>query len=114
MADVFPESVRKLPQADIPLPGLHAWLLQGENQQVLFMQFDEDVEIPSHTHECQWSTVLQGRIDLTVEGVVSTYGRGDRYVVPRGVPHSAKIYAGYADITVFDEKSRYRARPITD
>ncbi len=110
MADVFPESVRKLPQADIPLRGLRAWLLQGENHQVLFMQFDEDAEIPAHTHENQWSTVLQGRIDLVVQGVASTYGQGDRYLVPRGVPHSARIYAGYADITIFDEKGRYRTK----
>ncbi len=110
MADVFPESVRKLPQADIPLPGLRAWLLQGENHQVLFMQFDEGAEIPTHTHESQWSTVLQGRIDLVAQGVASTYGQGDNYVIPRGVPHSATIHAGYADITVFDEKSRYRTK----
>jgi quercetin dioxygenase-like cupin family protein len=110
MAEVFPESVRNLPQADIPLPGLHAWLLQGENHQVLFMQFDEDAEIPTHTHESQWSTVLQGRIDLVAQGGARTYRQGDTYVVPRGVPHSARIHAGYADITVFDEKSRYKVK----
>ncbi|MEN6576509.1 MAG: cupin domain-containing protein [Phycisphaerales bacterium] len=110
MAEVFPESVRRLPQADIPLRGLRAWLLQGENHQVLFMQFEEDAEIAMHTHESQWSTVLQGQIDLVVQGVACTYRQGDNYVVPRGVPHSAMIHAGYADITVFDEKSRYEVK----
>jgi len=44
---------------------------------------------------------------MTINGVEKTYIKGDRYFIPKGIKHSAKIYAGYADITYFDQKDRY-------
>jgi quercetin dioxygenase-like cupin family protein len=110
MAEVFPESVKNLPLADIPVPGLTAYLSQGPGQQILFMEFEEDIEIPSHAHEAQWSVVLEGRIELEIEGGTRTYTKGDRILVPKGARHSARIHAGYADITFFDEPNRYQVR----
>ncbi|MBU2700109.1 hypothetical protein Ga0466249_001201 [Sporomusaceae bacterium BoRhaA] len=43
---VFPEPILKLPEADIPLNGIKAYLSQGDNHQILFMEFNEDVELP--------------------------------------------------------------------
>ncbi len=73
MTEIFPETIRDLPEADIPLDGLKAYLSQADSHQILFMQFDEDVEIPEHSHESQWGVVLEGRIDLTIDGVERTY-----------------------------------------
>jgi len=98
MPEVFPEPIRSLPQADIPLSGLKAYLSQSDNHQILFMKFDEDVEVPEHSHESQWGVVLEGKIDLVIEGVKRTYTKGDHVFIPKGAKHSAKIYAGYADI----------------
>ena len=39
-----------------------------------------------------------------------TLGKGDQYFIPKDVPHSAKAYAGYADVTFFNQKDRYRAK----
>ena len=66
--------------------------------------------MPEHSHESQWGIVLEGKIDLVIEGVKRTYAKGDRYFIPAGVKHSGKIYAGYADITFFNEKDRYKAK----
>jgi quercetin dioxygenase-like cupin family protein len=110
VTDVFPTFVIGLPRADIALDGLVAYLLQGQNHQVLFMQFDDDVEVPVHTHESQWSVVLRGCIDISLEGSTCTYGPGDSYFVSRGVAHSARIHAGYADITFFDQRDRYKIK----
>jgi quercetin dioxygenase-like cupin family protein len=110
MADVFPEAIKNLPEADIPVPGLEAYLSQGPDHQVIFMAFREDVEIPQHAHEAQWSVVLEGRVDLEIEGIRRTYGKGDRIFVPAGARHAARIYAGYADITVFDQMDRYKTK----
>jgi quercetin dioxygenase-like cupin family protein len=107
MPGIFPEPVKKLPQADIPLQGIEAYLLQGDGQQVIFMEFGEDADLPEHAHAAQWGVVLEGRIDLVIDGWFSTYRKGDRYFIPAGVRHSGKIYAGYADITFFDERDRY-------
>jgi quercetin dioxygenase-like cupin family protein len=110
MKEIFPEEVKQLPLADIPIDGLKAWLAQEENNQVLFMEFDEDTEVQPHSHRSQWGVVLEGRMDLVIDGQMKTYQKGDRYYIPEGVEHSAKIYAGYADICFFHQKDRYRSK----
>jgi quercetin dioxygenase-like cupin family protein len=107
MSDVFPTPITSLPQADIPLKGVKAHLLQGEGQQLVFMEYSDDAELPAHSHEAQWGVVLEGRIDLVIGGNEYTFVKGDRYYISEGVEHSGKIYAGYADITFFDVKDRY-------
>ncbi len=110
MSEMFPEPIRNLPEADIPLKGVKAYLSQSENHQIIFMEFSEDVEATEHSHESQWGIVLEGKIDLTIDGIKKTYARGDRYFIPKGIKHSAKIYAGYADITYFNQKERYKVK----
>jgi quercetin dioxygenase-like cupin family protein len=110
MSKIFPEPIMSLPEADIPLKGITAYLSQGENHQIIFMEFAEDVELTEHSHESQWGIVLEGRIDLVIGGVKNTYTKGDRYFIPKGVKHSGKIYAGYSDITYFDQKDRYKEK----
>ena len=107
MESIFPEPIQMLPKADIPLDGCIASLSQSETHQILFMQFEEETLLPEHTHAAQIGFVLEGRIDLTINGQLHTYGKGDRYYIPAGVSHSGKIYKGYADITLFNEPSRY-------
>lgn len=107
MAIIFPQPIQNLPHADIPLPGLTAFLSQGQSHQIIFMQFDQDVDLPEHFHAGQWGVVLEGVIELTIDGVTRSYNKGDRYFISEGVKHSGKIFAGYADITFFDEPDRY-------
>ena len=110
MTVVFPRPVTGLPEADVPLEGAKAYLSRGEGHQILFMEFAEDVFLPEHAHAAQWGVVLEGTIELTAGGVTRTYGKGDRYYIPAGVKHSGRIYAGYADITYFDQADRYAAK----
>lgn len=109
-SELFPEPIRALPEADIPLSGLKAYLSQAENHQIIFWEFHEDAEIPEHCHESHWSIVLEGKIDLTIDGVKKTYTKGDRFFIPKGARHSAKVHAGYSDITFFNEKERYKRK----
>lgn len=107
---IFPKTILCLPKADISLPGISAYLLQGANQQVVFMEFSEEIDLPEHAHAGQWGVVVSGKIDLLIGEVRQTFGKGDCYYIPEGVKHSGKIYAGYADITYFDQKSRYKSK----
>jgi len=107
MKTIFPEPILNLPEAYIPLKGIHAYLSQGDNHQIIFMEFSEDIDLPEHSHASQVGIVLEGIIDLIIDGVKNSYQKGDRYFIPNGVKHSGKIYAGYADITFFDQKDRY-------
>ncbi|MFZ5967344.1 MAG: cupin domain-containing protein [Bacillota bacterium] len=110
MSKNFPEAIENLPLADIPLKGATAFLSQGENHQILFMEFEEDVDLPEHRHEAQYGIVLEGKIELVIDGIKNTYVKGDRYYIPAGVKHYGKIYAGYADVTFFNEKGRYKEK----
>lgn len=107
MSDVFPDPIKDLPEADIPLEGIKAYLSQSDTHQIIFMEFTKDVDLPKHSHAAQIGIVLEGKIDLTIGVKKETYTKGDRYYIPEGVLHSGKIYAGYADITFFDEPDRY-------
>lgn len=110
MENLFPEPILGLPEANIPLDGVKAYLSQSESHQIVFMQFEKDVELPEHSHAAQVGFILEGRIDLVIGNKTHCFTKGDRYYIPNGVMHSGKIYAGYADITYFDECDRYSAK----
>jgi quercetin dioxygenase-like cupin family protein len=108
----FPEIILNLPEADIPIEGLHAYLFQGENQQFVFMAFEKDEEVSEHIHEAQWGIVLDGEIKLIIDGKDYTFKKGDSYFIPKGVKHSAKIKKGYKDLTLFNQKDRYKIKEV--
>lgn len=110
MATTFPETITNLPRANVPIEGVTAYLFQGENHQIVFMQFDRDVQVPLHAHGAQWAVVLDGEIDLTIGELERTYRMGDTYFIPAGVQHSARIGAGYTDVTLFEDRDRYKPR----
>lgn len=110
MVEIFPGPVTGLPLADIPVKGLTAFLSQGAGHQIVFMEFTEDAALAEHSHGSQWGVVLEGKIELVIDGKRLTCVKGDRYFIPAGVRHSARVRAGYADVTFFDESDRYRPK----
>lgn len=106
--DFFPEIITSLPQADVPLAGVRAYLFQGEDKQLVFMTFADDVDVPEHAHAAQWVVVLDGEVELTMAGEKAVYRRGDTYFVPAGAPHAARVKAGSRLLDIFDEADRYR------
>ena len=113
-SNIFPEPILNLPEADITLDGIKAYLSQGNDHQIIFMQFDKDVEHQEHFHESQWGIVLEGRIELKINGEKFIFKKGDRYFIPKNIKHSGKIYAGYADIIFFNQKDRYKIKKVKD
>ncbi len=101
-----------MPEADIPIDGIKAFLSQSDNHQIIFMEFEKDADLPEHSHKSQYGVILEGKIDLIINGKKSTYHKGDRYFIPENVKHSGKIYAGYADITFFEQKDRYKPKEL--
>jgi quercetin dioxygenase-like cupin family protein len=108
--DFFPEIITNLPEADIPIEGLRSHILQGQNTQILFMSFENDVEVPEHSHEAQWGVVLEGETELTIDGRHHILGKGDTHFIPKDVQHSAKINKSYKDLTLFNQSDRYKAK----
>lgn len=110
MKEIFPEAIRKLPKADIPIPGLTAFLSQDKNHQIVFMHFSKDAEVSPHSHDAQWGIVLEGKIELNVEGDEQVYTKGDRFYILKGKTHSANIHAGYASMEFFADRDRYKIK----
>jgi hypothetical protein len=107
---LFPNIITCLPQTDIPIEGLTSYLLQCINHQVIFMNFEKDVEVPEHSHEAQWGIVIDGVIELTINDNKRIYRKGDTYFIPKNIPHSARIKAGYKDLTLFNQRDRYKSK----
>ncbi len=114
MKNIFPPPIKALPEADIPIDGIKAYLSQAADHQLIFMQFEKDVDLPEHSHAAQVGFVLSGKIEMTIDGVKREYSKGDIYHIPENVKHSGKVYAGYADITFFDEANRYKEKNSGD
>jgi quercetin dioxygenase-like cupin family protein len=108
----FPEIITRLPEAALPFPSsvIKTSVIQSENGQLVFFDVFEDVEIPPHSHKAQWGTVLEGHMELTIDGKTQTYRPGNQYFIPSGVVHSVKIPAGTKIIDYFDEKERYKLK----
>lgn len=106
----FPDFVKNLPEIDLPFDGVRGWLIQGEKQQTVFVEFLVDVEVPEHAHGDQWEFPVAGRAELHREGGTEVYEAGDNFFVPAGQPHAATVYAGYRAMMVFDDPDRYRVK----
>lgn len=107
----FPNIITEsLPEVDLPFEGGKAYLLQGNEQQLVFMEFDEELEVQEHSHSAQWGIVVEGEIVLTLEGEELVLTKGDTYFIPEGVSHKAKIRAGYKDITVYAQSDRFKTK----
>jgi quercetin dioxygenase-like cupin family protein len=105
----YPEMITRLPAVDLPLEGVLGRLLQAGDKQIVFFEIEPVGAIPPHTHGAQWGVVLEGEMDLTIDGETRTYRRGDTYFVPAEVEHAAAFRTRFKAIDVFDEPTRYRA-----
>lgn len=108
----LPEIITRLPEVELPVPSttVRSSLLQSEHGQLVFFQILSDVEVPPHSHKGQWGTVLEGTIELTVNGSTRIHSTGSSYYIPAGVIHSAKLVAGTKIIEFFEESDRYKQK----
>jgi quercetin dioxygenase-like cupin family protein len=108
----YPELITTLPEAALPFPSsvVKTSVVQSVNGQLIFFDVLQDLELPPHSHKTQWGTVLEGQIELTIDGKTQTYRPGNAYFIPSGVVHSVKIPAGTKIIDFFEEKDRYRLK----
>ena len=110
MSQHFPEIIQNLPEADIPFTGVEGRLLQGENQQLVFFEIEPIGKVAEHKHGAQWGIVVEGEMDLTIDGKTRTYKKGDSYYIPDGVLHSAVFKKKTWVIDLFADKNRYVAK----
>jgi quercetin dioxygenase-like cupin family protein len=108
MKSILPTTITKLPKAQIPFSNVNIYIPQQKENQIVFMEFEKDTDIPEHTHAEQWEYVLHGSVDIWIDGKQHIFQKGDQFFIPAGVKHHAKVHAGYASIAFFNEKDRYK------
>ena len=106
----FPEIIRKLPEIDVPLEGVRGWLLQSDDQQMVFFIIQAGSQVPPHSHCAQWGLVVDGEMSLTIGEESRAYRKGDWYFIPEGAVHSATFPTRVSVIDLFDDPARYEAK----
>lgn len=110
----YPKEITGFPEADIQFEGVKAWILQGENHQLVFFQMEANAKVPEHSHDYpQWGMVIEGEIDLIIEGQTRNCKKGDEYLIPARAKHKALILAKSRVVDLFSERARYKMKPFT-
>jgi len=107
---VYPDFIRNMPEVDIPVEGVRGWLLECGSRQAVFFDIKPEAVVPPHAHCAQWGIMLDGEMDLTINGSTQRLGKGDCYFIPEGAEHSATFHSRVNVIDVFDSPDRYKAR----
>jgi len=107
----FPKVIKDMPEADLLFSGARAWILQGEKHQLIFFEMRPKAKVPEHSHSYpQWGMVVQGKMNLTIDGKTRLIEKGDDYLIPTGAKHSAKFLERTRVMDLFSEKTRYKAK----
>lgn len=108
--EIFPELIKNLPEADIPFEGVEGWISQSDNHQIVFLEIEAIGKVAEHKHGAQWGIVVDGEMDLTIDGITKKYKNGDHYFIPHGVLHAATFHKKTFAIDFFADKERYKAK----
>ena len=71
------------------LPGLtRKTLAQSRSMMICEFRFDAQVEIPIHSHpHDQVGYLVEGHVEMTIDGKKYELNKGDSYCAPSNVPH---------------------------
>jgi quercetin dioxygenase-like cupin family protein len=106
----YPDFVKRLPEAKLPFAGPQAWLLQTEAGQIIFFESEMDFQIPPHDHGDQWGVVIDGSVELTIDGQTRTFSQGQTYFIPAGTIHSIRVQAPFRALDYFADDRRYETK----
>lgn len=82
-------NIDELPSFD-PLPGITMSILSGARSMANWVKLDPSVEVPAHRHPHeQLGLVLEGEIQMTIDGKTQTLSPGHCYVIAGDVEHAA-------------------------
>lgn len=109
MTEFFPAFIRALPEADIPIETCRAYMVR-DRCQALFFELPGGSQSPDHTHGNEWGYVLRGQVDITIDGVTTSYRPGESYFVGEGVVHSVVNHPGLVGVSVFEGTDRFAAK----
>lgn len=97
------------------LPGFTARFIHTETQTFSLVEIEEGGVLPEHFHENeQFSQVLEGSFELTVDGKTAICKAGDVALIKSNVPHSGRALTACKIFDVFNPaREDYRKLSIT-
>ncbi len=105
----YSRAITDLPEADTRTEGIKGWILQGEDHQLVFFEMEVNARIPEHSHEyVEWAMLIEGKMDLSVEGQTSGYNGGNEFLIPAHSRHKAVFLTKSRMVSLFSERARYR------
>jgi quercetin dioxygenase-like cupin family protein len=103
----YPDCIKDLPKAKIPMEGVQALIAQGVTFQIAFFEIEPIGKIPPHSHSAQYGFVIEGEMELTIGDETRLCKKGDSYYIPEGVVHSAEFKTFCRIMDFFAEPARY-------
>lgn len=83
-------------------PGFHGRFVHSGAMTFAWWRIDEGAEVPEHAHPHeQVVNVLEGELNLTVDGEEHVLHAGDVVAIPGGVRHAARALAPSRVLDVF-------------
>jgi len=111
----FPEVITHLPEADVQFKGVRAWIAQGEKHQIVFFEMEPSAQVPEHSHDYpQWGIMIEGKMELTIDGKTKLIEKGDDYVIPAKAKHYVRFLSKSRVIDLFSEKTRYKTKSLNN
>lgn len=75
------------------VPGARTRTFWGEQMLLSLIEVDANSEVPRHTHPHeQAGIIVQGELEMGIDGEVKLLKPGDMYIIPGNVEHYAKAY----------------------
>lgn len=99
----LPDIIKKMPRRDYGISGLHVYVDHTPAATIYYVETEKEIAFPEHTHAEQFTTVINGYCDLTMQGVTVRYKKGDSYRIPANIPHQITLSAGYAEVDYVDD-----------
>lgn len=94
-------NISDLPQKEL-LPGIKARFVHTENNTIGFVELDADAILPEHAHIHEQTTqVLEGQLELTIDGESQILNPGQIITIPSNILHSAKALTNCKVTDVF-------------
>lgn len=94
----------EIPEKEL-FPGIRAHITHSDQVTLSKVTLDAGVSLPEHHHvNEQWTTILEGELEMEVNGESKRMTPGMTVFIPSNAPHSAKAHSHCTVLDMFVPK----------